>query len=53
MIGYGEWTNLLLNDEKLEGQYKFLGVNESGELVAVNRALDIKTFSYEQVRVQC
>ncbi|MBD3617571.1 MAG: biotin--[acetyl-CoA-carboxylase] ligase [Gracilimonas sp.] len=53
MIGYGEWTNLLLNEEKLEGQYKFLGVNESGELVAVNRELDIKTFSYEQVRVQC
>lgn len=53
MIGYGEWTCLLLNGEELVGEYKFLGVNEYGELVALNKALDVRTFSFEQVRVKC
>ncbi len=48
---YGTWTNLKVNDKVLEGEYKFLGVNEAGALVALDRDLDIKTFQYEQVRV--
>lgn len=51
MAGYGEWTQLSVNDEKLNGEYKFLGVNEAGALVALTRELDVRTFSYEQVRV--
>ncbi|MEX0724354.1 MAG: biotin--[acetyl-CoA-carboxylase] ligase [Gracilimonas sp.] len=52
MIGFGEWTGLTLNGEKLDGEYKFLGVNETGELVALNRDLDVKRFAFEQIRVE-
>lgn len=52
MIGFGEWTSLLLNGEKLDGEYKFMGVNEAGELVALNKDLDVKRFAYEQIRVE-
>ena len=51
MIGYGEWRSLKVNGEILEGKYKFLGVNEAGELIALNKDLDLKTLAYEQVRV--
>lgn len=51
MIGYGEWRSLKVNGEVLEGKYKFLGVNEAGELIALNKDLDLKTLAYEQVRV--
>lgn len=51
MDRYGEWTHLKVNNEVLEGEYKFLGVNEAGALVALNQELDVKTFEYEQVRV--
>lgn len=52
LVGYGEWTNLTVNDEQLDGEFKFLGVNESGSLIALNKDFDIRTFSHEQVRVQ-
>lgn len=51
MIGFGEWRVLIVNGEQLEEKYKFLGVNEAGELMALNKNLDVKTFVYEQVRV--
>lgn len=51
MIGFGEWRKLSVNEKQLEGKYKFLGINESGELMALNKDLDVKTFAYEQVRV--
>lgn len=51
MLGFGEWTHLTVNNKELEGEYKFLGVNEAGALVALDKELDIKTFAYEQVRV--
>ncbi|MFD2530873.1 biotin--[acetyl-CoA-carboxylase] ligase [Gracilimonas halophila] len=51
MIGFGEWKSLKVNGENLQGKYKFLGVNEAGELLALNKDLDLKTFAYEQVRV--
>ncbi|WP_421772922.1 biotin--[acetyl-CoA-carboxylase] ligase [Gracilimonas sp.] len=52
LIGFGEWTRLKVNDEQLDGEFKFLGVNESGSLIALNKDFDIRTFSHEQVRVQ-
>jgi BirA family biotin operon repressor/biotin-[acetyl-CoA-carboxylase] ligase len=52
IIGFGKWIKLLVNDEELEGEFKFLGVNEAGALMAVDKDLDVKTFSYEQVRVK-
>lgn len=51
LIGFGEWTQLEVNNVKLEEEYKFLGVNEAGCLIALNKDFDIKTFSHEQVRV--
>lgn len=51
MDRYGAWTHLKVNDEVLDGEFKFLGVNEAGALVALDQELDIKTFQYEQVRV--
>ncbi len=52
LIGYGQWTHLKVNDKLLDGEYKFLGVNEVGELVALNKELDVQKFAFEQVRVQ-
>lgn len=52
LIGFGEWTRLEVNDEQLDGEFKFLGVNESGSLIALNKDYDIRSFSHEQVRVQ-
>lgn len=50
-IGYGKWTNLVINDKPLEQKFKFLGINESGHMVVLNKDLEVNTFSYEQVRV--
>jgi BirA family biotin operon repressor/biotin-[acetyl-CoA-carboxylase] ligase len=52
LIGYGKWTNLIVNDELLDGEFKFLGINEAGQMVVLNKELEVNTFSYEQVRVQ-
>ncbi|MBO6585220.1 MAG: biotin--[acetyl-CoA-carboxylase] ligase [Gracilimonas sp.] len=52
LIGFGEWTRLEVNDEQLDGEFKFLGVDESGSLIALNKDYDIRSFSHEQVRVQ-
>lgn len=51
LIGYGQWTHLKVNDQLLEGEYKFLGVNETGELVALNQEFEVQKFAFEQVRV--
>ncbi|MCG8374792.1 MAG: biotin--[acetyl-CoA-carboxylase] ligase [Balneolales bacterium] len=51
MIGYGDWASLTVNGESKEGEFKFLGVNEKGCLVVLNKELEVNTFSYEQVRV--
>lgn len=51
MIGYGQWTHLQLNGQKLDGTFKFLGVNEAGEFVALDEELNVKIYSYEQLRL--
>jgi BirA family transcriptional regulator, biotin operon repressor / biotin---[acetyl-CoA-carboxylase] ligase len=48
---YGAWVQLSVNGEVKEGQYKFLGINENGELLVLNEDLDVNTFSHEQIRV--
>lgn len=52
LLGFGTWATIYVNGEKREGKYKFLGVNENGELVVLNKELEVDTFSYEQVRIQ-
>lgn len=51
MIGYGEWVSLQINNKLKSQKYKFLGVNHKGELTALDEQLDVKTFSYEQIRI--
>ena len=52
MLGYGSWAKLNVNGCDREGTFKFLGVNENGALVVLNKDLEVDTFSYEQVRIQ-
>lgn len=49
--GYGQWVKLRVNDQELKGRYKFLGVNETGALVTLNRQMAVQTFEFEQVRI--
>lgn len=51
MRGVGKWCSIELNEEVLEEKYKFLGVNESGEFVAMKKNLDVQKYTYEQIRV--
>lgn len=52
LIGYGKWVTLEVNDELLDSEYKFMGINELGHLVVLNKALEVNTFSHEQVKVR-
>ncbi len=52
MLGYGSWTRINVNGLDKEGTFKFLGVNENGALVVLNKDLEVDTFSYEQVRIK-
>lgn len=52
LIGYGKWINLSVNNEDLDGEFKFLGVNEAGAFVALDKELDVRTFAFEQVRLK-
>ncbi len=49
--GYGNWVRLDINGEVVEGRYKFLGVNEKGELLVLNEKLELNTYSHEQIRI--
>lgn len=51
MIGYGQWVSLQINKKIQPQKYKFLGVNQKGELVALDEQLEVNTFSYEQIRI--
>ncbi len=51
LIGFGSWTRLNVNGLDKEGKFKFLGVNEKGSLIVLNKELEVDTFSYEQVRI--
>ncbi len=51
LVGYGDWINLKVNGEVIEGEYKFLGANNKGELVALDSEMDLMTYAFEQVRV--
>lgn len=51
IMGHGQWVRLQVNGERWEDPYKFLGVNEDGRLLVVDREGSIKSFSYEQIRL--
>ena len=49
--GYGEWVRLSVYHELQDEEYKFIGVSDQGELLMLNRQLDVNKFTYEQVRI--
>ena len=51
LIGFGEWVTTSMNGRVDNEEYKFLGMNEKAECVMLNKELDVKTFSYEQIRI--
>ena len=51
LIGIGEWIQLEVNNELIDGIYKFIGINERGNLLVLNKELEAHTFSYEQIKV--
>lgn len=51
LIGYGSWAKLNVNGCDKEGEFKFLGINENGAFVVLNKELEVDTFSYEQIRI--
>lgn len=52
MEGYGEWVILEIDGKEVPGRFKFLGINEAGQLQVLNEELEIKVFSYEQIRIK-
>ncbi|MBO6794897.1 MAG: biotin--[acetyl-CoA-carboxylase] ligase [Balneolaceae bacterium] len=52
LIGYGKWIRLEVDGREVNGEFKLLGINESGHLLVLNKELEVNTFSYEQVRVR-
>lgn len=51
IVGYGEWLRLEVNGQRWEDPYKFVGVNEQGRLLVVDEEGELKSFSYEQIRL--
>lgn len=51
LIGFGDWIRLSVDDEIIERRFKFLGVNEKGELLVLNEKLELNTYSHEQIRI--
>lgn len=51
IIGYGQWIKLQVNGQEQKGDFKLLGINEKGELAAIDNEGGLKTFAYEQIRL--
>jgi len=51
IIGYGEWVQITIYGKLQPGLFKFIGLNDKGELLMLNEQMDVNTFSYEQIRI--
>jgi len=52
IIGYGEWRFVdKLNSKEKPEECKILGINENGYLLALSKSHEIRTFTYEQIRI--
>ncbi|HKK46440.1 MAG TPA: biotin--[acetyl-CoA-carboxylase] ligase [Balneolaceae bacterium] len=49
--GYGQWINLVVDNNQLEDPYKLLGIDETGKLLVLDDDGGIQSFSYEQIRL--
>lgn len=52
LSGFGTWVSISIDGTERKGKYKFLGINENGSLIVLNKELEVDTFSYEQVRIK-
>lgn len=51
LTGYGQWVNISVNGQLDREKVKFLGVNERGYLIVLTPGLEVRTFTYEQIRI--
>lgn len=51
IIGYGEWVTLQVDGKIRDEPAKLLGINEEGQLAVLEEEGEIKTYSYEQIRI--
>lgn len=51
IIGYGEWVTLEIDGDICDETAKLLGINEEGQLAVLEKEGEVKTYSYEQIRV--
>lgn len=51
IIGYGQWVKFNVNGHDEKARYKLLGINENGQLTAIDEDGGLKTFSHEQIRL--
>lgn len=49
--GFGKWVCYSVNGSEMEGKVKFLGVNEKGHLRILQEDMEVKIFTYEQIRI--
>lgn len=49
--GFGGWVRYSVNGNKKEGKVKFLGINEKGHLRILKSDMEVKIFTYEQIRI--
>ncbi|MEX1011594.1 MAG: biotin--[acetyl-CoA-carboxylase] ligase [Balneolaceae bacterium] len=52
LCGYGEWITIRKNGDPLPGQFKFLGMDSKGRLLLLSEEMDVRRFSYEQIRIE-
>jgi len=51
MDGFGSWVCYSVNGGKMKGKVKFLGINEMGHLRILQEDMEVKIFTYEQIRI--
>ncbi|MDX1585389.1 MAG: biotin--[acetyl-CoA-carboxylase] ligase [Balneolaceae bacterium] len=51
LIGYGRWVRLSINGRVSDNTAKLIGVNEDGQLVVLTQDAELKTYSFEQIRI--
>jgi len=51
LIGYGKWMKIEECGVALDGLFKILGINKEGHLLALSKSDEIKSYTYEQIRI--
>lgn len=51
ILGYGQWVHLKVDGEVQNTKCKFIGLSDEGSLLVLDEEDEIKSFSYEQIRL--